>query len=561
MTLTSGPTGPPTGYGEDPTGQSLLDLLLRQQNDLSAVEQFAVWHDTSQGGSDRKYSALIPTRAPAAGQQYAFQVDLESCSGCKACVVACHELNGLDESETWRDVGILHGGTTELPVIQHVTTACHHCLEPACLSACPVKAYEKDDTTGIVRHLDDQCIGCQYCIFACPYDVPKYNRAKGIVRKCDMCSGRLAVGEAPACVQACPNQAIRIVLSSHDQVVENCGSGVFLPGSPDSQLTFPTTEYVTKRALPRNLKAGDYYSIHPEHAHWPLIVMLVLTQAAVGIFTVQSLLDGVQPLPDKVSKWLLMGGLFVQLIALAASILHLGRPHLAYRAVLGVRTSWLSREIIAFGLFTPVAGMYALASIDSDSATRSSVLQGAAILTGWTGVLCSAMVYIATRREFWKPWYTAARFVLTAGLLGAAFALLLAMAAAWSNNDLSAKSAFDEMGARLCGAVVAIAAAKLAVESSVLWHLSSLQNTTLKRSALLLTGELSTVFKIRVICGLAGGISLPLAMIAIGSRPDENGYLLGAMALVVAALLLAGELGERYLFFTAVVAPKMPRGF
>jgi hypothetical protein len=54
---------------------------------------------------------------------------------------------------------------------------------------------------------------------------------------------------------------------------------------------------------------------------------------------------------------------------------------------------------------------------------------------------------------------------------------------------------------------------------------------------------------------------LPLAMIAIGSRPDENGYLLGAMALVVAALLLAGELGERYLFFTAVVAPKMPRGF
>ena len=53
-------------------------------------------------------------------------------------------------------------------------------------------AYEKDPVTGIVRHLDDQCIGCSYCILKCPYDVPKYSRARGIVRKCDMCHSRLA---------------------------------------------------------------------------------------------------------------------------------------------------------------------------------------------------------------------------------------------------------------------------------------------------------------------------------------------------------------------------------
>src|SRR5690606_34885961 len=59
------------------------------------------------------------------------------------------------------------------PVLQHVTTACHHCVEPGCLHGCPVLAYEKDPVTGIVRHLDDQCIGCTYCVLMCPYEVPQ----------------------------------------------------------------------------------------------------------------------------------------------------------------------------------------------------------------------------------------------------------------------------------------------------------------------------------------------------------------------------------------------------
>ena len=203
-----------------------------------------------------QYRSLLPATPPGPGQQYAFEVDLDRCSGCKACVVACHTLNGLDETETWRDVGLLIGGSRSAPVMQHVTAACHHCLEPACMIACPVNAYEKDPVTGIVKHLDDQCFGCQYCTLACPYDVPKYHPGKGIVRKCDMCSSRLAVGEPPACVQACPHEAIAIRVVDQQQVVEDAEAAVFLPAAPDPQITLPTTTYKTRRAVPAQPAAG-----------------------------------------------------------------------------------------------------------------------------------------------------------------------------------------------------------------------------------------------------------------------------------------------------------------
>jgi len=212
---------------------SLVDRLLREQQTLTAVDRISRQHDHGgQPAQARYYRDLIPLGRPGPGQQFAFEVDLDACTGCKACVAGCHSLNGLDEGEIWRTVGLLHGGTSEAPTQQTVTTSCHHCVEPACMAGCPVKAYEKDLVTGVVRHLDDQCIGCQYCTLMCPYDAPKYNKEKGIVRKCDMCSDRLAVGEAPACVQACPNQAIRIQVIDQAQAVQASESGAFLPGAP-----------------------------------------------------------------------------------------------------------------------------------------------------------------------------------------------------------------------------------------------------------------------------------------------------------------------------------------
>ncbi|MCG8449073.1 MAG: 4Fe-4S dicluster domain-containing protein, partial [Pirellulales bacterium] len=261
----------------------LVHALLTEQQQTTAVERFAQQH--SQANEPLlagQYRDLIPLSQPEPGEQYAFEVDLDACSGCKTCVAACHNLNGLDEAEQWRSVGLLHGGSEQLPVLQHVTTACHHCIDPACLTGCPVLAYDKDPQTGIVRHWDDQCIGCQYCIFMCPYDVPQYNPSKGIVRKCDMCHERLSVGEAPACVQSCPNQAIRIRTVQSETVIEESETNQFLPAAPEPGITLPTTVYKSEKSLPRNLLPADYFSANRQHSHLALVFMLVLTQLSVG---------------------------------------------------------------------------------------------------------------------------------------------------------------------------------------------------------------------------------------------------------------------------------------
>src|SRR5438105_14621659 len=136
-------------------------------------------------------------------------------------------------------------------------------------------ACEKDEVTAIVRHLDDQCIGCEYCLLKCPYDVPKYSKSRGIVRKCDMCYHRLAADEAPACVQACPNEAITIRLVQKAAAVAKAAPGVrLLPGAFESSYTKPTTEYTTRRHMPMNAQPADIYHLRLEHAHWPLIWML-----------------------------------------------------------------------------------------------------------------------------------------------------------------------------------------------------------------------------------------------------------------------------------------------
>ncbi len=544
--------------------QSLLAWLLREQQELTAVESFAALHGEDAVPAQAKYySRLMPASPPGPGEQYAFEVDLDRCSGCKACVTACHALNGLDEGETWRDVGLLIGGTTSNPLVQHVTTACHHCLEPACMTACPVDAYVKDPVTGIVQHLDDQCFGCRYCTLACPYDVPKYHAGMGIVRKCDMCSSRLAAGEAPACVQACPHEAISIRVVDVRQVIDDCEVGQFLPGAPDPHLTLPTTNFKTARVLPRNAQPADFHQTTPQHPHWPLIVMLVLTQLSVGAFAAGRVVSGLFG-PESIS--LAAGGhavlaLVLGLLALSASLLHLGRPQYAYRALIGLRHSWLSREILAFSLFAGLATLYSASlwfapNAMARSTALSEWLDESLVVVGFVAICCSVMVYVSTRRDCWSFGNTAGRFLLTTALLGTC--------TLWATTSIFGSSASDsgeltgrELQRALCAAIVPISIAKLLLEASLFRWLWSPSISSWKRSAELHVGPLSEITLARFACGLLGGVILPL--IAWNQSPTTSEPLARAIVIAAAAIaLLAGELLERYLFFAAAAAPRMP---
>ena len=495
----------------------LLQTLLLEQQELSAAEQFSNLHDAaarhgSEPSQAKYYQRLMPTTTPAEGQQYAFEVDLDRCSGCKACVSACHSLNGLDENETWRDVGLLIGGTSSLPIMQHVTTACHHCIEPGCMKGCPVNAYEKDPVTGIVKHLDDQCIGCQYCTLACPYDVPKYHHEKGIVRKCDMCSDRLAIGEAPACVQACPHEAISIKIVDVEQVIENAEADPFLPAAPDPQHTLPTTHFKTSRVFPRNTLPADYYNVNPQHPHIPLIVMLVLTQLSVGAFFVGLMMDQFLP-PGSLQTFHKLHAtcaLGFGLLALGASTMHLGRPMYAFRAFIGLRHSWLSREIVAFGAFAKTAIVYAAACWFFPASSLTGFIGWAVAISGIIGVVCSAMIYAATQREYWSIGRTLAKFLLTSAVLGIAvtwFAIVL-----FGNfvDSPAARELVRQTGRPLTQILIVVTAAKMLYEFSLLRHLMTRRHSVFKRAARLLVGQLSKSTYARIASGILGGILMPL---------------------------------------------------
>ena len=539
---------------------TLIDELLAEQRTLTAVERFSQHHDRN-GHSVREktYSALMPARPPNPGEQYAFQVDLDACSGCKACVAGCHSLNGLEENETWRSVGFLHGGEEEKSFQQTVTTACHHCVDPGCLNGCPVKAYDKDPVTGIVRHLDDQCIGCQYCVMMCPYEVPKYSEKLGIVRKCDMCVSRLAVGEAPACVQSCPNGAIQITLVKQDEIKTQYGNGetknTFLADSPNPKITLPTTRYLSKRALNGMVFAADHNAPRLDHPHWPLVVMLVFMQAATGMFLAATIVP-TTPILNLVAFALLN-------IGLMAAPLHLGQPLKAWRAFLGWRTSWLSREIIAFNQFAALAAAATtiawLPFLTQRFQKLGDLIQKLpawlppveklqlpltilAALAGLAGVFVSGMVYVDTKRACWSPRYSFGGFFGTALVLGATFAAVTFAYLGKTNfAQAFAAAALVTRTALFVWRRMELRAALNNSDSPI--HLNArairelLPRTTPARTGLFVA---SLIFGLLAIANVGGAILIWT----------------GAAALT----MLLSEIIARYVFFRAGAGKKMPGG-
>ena len=137
-------------------------------------------------------------------KRYAFVIDISRCIDCRACLVACSVENEVPMNHTriWvHDLG-LQG---EFPILErtYVPYNCMHCENPPCTQVCVSGATYKDPDTGLVLVDQDACIGCGFCVDACPYDARYLDEERGVVDKCNACAQRVAVGLQPACVATC----------------------------------------------------------------------------------------------------------------------------------------------------------------------------------------------------------------------------------------------------------------------------------------------------------------------------------------------------------------------
>lgn len=169
---------------------------------------------------------MLPAgNAFAATQPHAMLVDLTKCVGCGWCRDACKVANNLPRghidhtgdspdhihltSTSWTDVDYKEVASNGEDLRVFVKRQCMHCLSPACVSACPVGALQKQDD-GPVTYDPSRCIGCRYCMVACPFEVPKYQweTTEPCICKCSFCVERLEQGLNPACSDACPTGAL-----------------------------------------------------------------------------------------------------------------------------------------------------------------------------------------------------------------------------------------------------------------------------------------------------------------------------------------------------------------
>lgn len=138
----------------------------------------------------------------------AILVDSTRCIGCGACVTACKEANGLPQDEA-RELSAVTFNVLESHGGVFVRKFCMHCQDPTCVSVCPVGALKKT-AAGPVVYDADRCMGCRYCLMACPFGIPRYEWNAVFtpkVKKCTMCEPRQAKGLQPACTEVCPVQA------------------------------------------------------------------------------------------------------------------------------------------------------------------------------------------------------------------------------------------------------------------------------------------------------------------------------------------------------------------
>ena len=192
---------------------------------MASIEEGTLTDTTSQSVSRRAFvkgvavaavagagATAMPAAATAAtasgrGTRYGMVIDLRRCTGCHACSVSCKAEFDVPLGETRSWVEYIEKGDYPNVSRAFLPRLCNNCRHPQCVDVCPTGATWKREEDGIVVVDADICIGCKYCIQACPYDARFVNPETGAVEKCDFCLHRVAQGLVPACVNACIGDA------------------------------------------------------------------------------------------------------------------------------------------------------------------------------------------------------------------------------------------------------------------------------------------------------------------------------------------------------------------
>jgi Fe-S-cluster-containing dehydrogenase component/DMSO reductase anchor subunit len=315
-------------------------------------------------------------------RQALFILDLDRCTGCAACVVACNNENPVAENQSWRKVHTFNQQRLPAAPVFHLSLACNHCLAPACLAGCPANAYIKDPRTGAVLIDEGKCMGCRYCSWVCPYEAPKFNPATGIMEKCTFCDHRQAEGMAPACVVACPTDALRFEPDGEPSTVEHAGfpetglgPAVRIVG--DRRRSAPEmTAAPVQTAVLRKPETTGWGGLRSE---WSLWLFTSVATFLVAWFTAATALGRVVVLPIFAAAGIL--GMIV-------SALHLGKITRVWRGIFNFRRSWVSREAAFFSAFFGAACILTLAGGE-----LPSVAAWAAAVLGFAALFSMDMVY------------------------------------------------------------------------------------------------------------------------------------------------------------------------
>lgn len=197
-------------------------------------------------------------------KQLAFYVDINKCTGCKACQVACKDKSSLPVGVRWRRVFQYEGGewvkqngqmVPSNVYAYAVSSACAHCEKPICMEVCPTSAITKRED-GIVLINADRCIGCRYCSWACPYGAPQFNEELNVMTKCDMCHDLVDKGERPACVESCPYRAMDF--GPLDELQAKYGTFADPAPLPDPSITKPAVVYKPNRVTKTSKNANGH---------------------------------------------------------------------------------------------------------------------------------------------------------------------------------------------------------------------------------------------------------------------------------------------------------------